>query len=249
MAHEIEIDSEADLGRTTFEAEDLYKQRTPITKPPAPRLQSRRASMQETPWTIKDSFNVETKDVVQRCIHTLIPTVNFFDVVDDRPDLYGPFWITTTVIQALFFSNSITEYARYATGHGTSGYSIKKLISAASIIYGYTTIIAVLLWGILVWNKCNPKLLDCLCLYGYANIVWLPVSLATPPFGLLSTLASHIVKYVLTGIGLLISIVFLTRNLYPICQQAGSNLCKLLLFGIIVFHCLLALSLQLIFFS
>ncbi|EPX74992.1 rab GTPase binding protein [Schizosaccharomyces octosporus yFS286] len=249
MNENYNIEPDAELGRTTFEDDNLLKQHTPISKPISPRLHARRASMQEPTWTIKDSFRVTTKDVVQRCIHTLIPTANFFDVIDDRPDLYGPFWITTTVVQALFFSNSITDYVRHLTGSIDNPYSIGKLVSATSIIYGYTAIASVILWGFLVWNKCNPKLLDCVCIYGYANISWLPVSLMTPPFSLLSSFISHIVKWILTSVGLGISLVFLIRNLYPVCQQAGTYLCKLSIAGVIVLHVLLAITLQLVFFK
>jgi len=39
-------------------------------------------------------------------------------VLDGNPDLYGPFWIATTVVVILFMTGTISEYlARLGKGH------------------------------------------------------------------------------------------------------------------------------------
>ena len=41
--------------------------------------------------------DVDTTEVLRRCTATIYPRANFLDVLEGNPDLYGPFWIATTV--------------------------------------------------------------------------------------------------------------------------------------------------------
>ncbi|RYO75487.1 hypothetical protein DL766_002574 [Monosporascus sp. MC13-8B] len=47
-------------------------------------------------------FDVDTSSVLARCWAALYPRANFLDVLEGNPDLYGPFWIATTVVLILF---------------------------------------------------------------------------------------------------------------------------------------------------
>lgn len=65
-------------------------------------------------WTLSfyaQFFDVDTSMVLARCWAALYPRANFLDVLEGNPDLYGPFWIATTVVFILFLGGTISQYA------------------------------------------------------------------------------------------------------------------------------------------
>lgn len=48
--------------------------------------------------------------MLTRCGAALYPRANFLDVLDGNPDLYGPFWIATTVVFILFVGGTVSQY-------------------------------------------------------------------------------------------------------------------------------------------
>lgn len=131
-------------------------------------------------WSISfyaQFFDVDTNEVLRRCRAVAFPYSNFLDVLDGNPDLYGPFWIATTVVVILFLTGTISQFlAREGKSH--FAYDFKLLSGAAGLIYGYTFVIPVGLWAALKWFKSeSANLLECVTLYGYANLVWYVVFL------------------------------------------------------------------------
>ena len=64
-------------------------------------------------WTLSfyaQFFDVDTSTVLHRCKSAIYPRANFLDVMDGNPDLYGPFWIATTVVVILFLTGTISQY-------------------------------------------------------------------------------------------------------------------------------------------
>ena len=68
---------------------------------------------------IRPYFKVTFNDVKTRIISSFLPINNsFFDIAIDHPDLYGPFWIYTTLIYVIaaggalsyYFTNSVNNY-------------------------------------------------------------------------------------------------------------------------------------------
>ena len=72
-------------------------------------------------WTISfyaQFFDVDTNEVIRRCMAALYPRANFLDVLEGNPDLYGPVWIATTVVMILFLTGTISQYlSRRGQGH------------------------------------------------------------------------------------------------------------------------------------
>ena len=62
---------------------------------------------------------------------TLYPRTNFLDVLDGNPDLYGPFWIATTVVVILFLTGTISQYLAQ-TGKGHFAYDFRLLSGTSS---------------------------------------------------------------------------------------------------------------------
>lgn len=58
-------------------------------------------------------FDIETTDVSKRIFYSLLPIkTNFLEIIQDNPDLYGPFWIYTSLIFAIAASGNISQYLK-----------------------------------------------------------------------------------------------------------------------------------------
>ena len=56
-------------------------------------------------------FNVEIDDIKKKLIHSLIPfKKGFYELAENTPDLYGPFWIYTTLIFIVVVSSNISAF-------------------------------------------------------------------------------------------------------------------------------------------
>jgi hypothetical protein len=80
-------------------------------------------------WTLSfyaQFFDVDTISVLSRCWAALFPRANFLDILEGNPDLYGPFWIATTVVFILFLGGTISEYQTW-TEAGHYAYNFKLL--------------------------------------------------------------------------------------------------------------------------
>ena len=56
-------------------------------------------------------FNVETDDIMKKLKSSLIPiNKTFSEEVEQNPDLYGPFWLLTTLILATVVTANFSRY-------------------------------------------------------------------------------------------------------------------------------------------
>jgi hypothetical protein len=97
---------------------------------PAPATSnSAAASGKRYLWTLSfyaQFFDVDTSTVLNRCLATIYPRTNFLDILDGNPDLYGPFWIATTVVMILFLTGTISQYLN-SQGEKHFAYDFKLL--------------------------------------------------------------------------------------------------------------------------
>jgi len=125
-------------------------------------------------------FNVNTKEVAHRIGRSLFPfPPRFFEVIQDNPDFYGPFWIASTLVFMMAAAGNVASYLS-ALRSDTSDkwdFDTKKLSVAAGVIYGYLSIVSLVLFGISKWNKMELKLLNIVCIYGYSFFIYVPVSI------------------------------------------------------------------------
>ncbi|GAO15738.1 hypothetical protein UVI_02043330 [Ustilaginoidea virens] len=118
------LGSAGDLGHTDLQ-EDLEfhtsnfneashggrKNASPGLPPPATASSS--SPSKRFLWSVSfysQFFDVDTSAVLQRCWAALFPRANFLDVLEGNPDLYGPFWIATTVVLILFLGGTISDW-------------------------------------------------------------------------------------------------------------------------------------------
>ncbi|KAI4923970.1 hypothetical protein J4E85_008128 [Alternaria conjuncta] len=260
----VDVDQEGDLGHTDLQEDLEFHSSNFDTQPTgrgAPKIQPDSTSgsflpgpsTSSTPptsrkhylWSLNfyaQAFDVDTAEVLRRCTSTLYPRANFLDVLEGNPDLYGPVWIATTVIVILFLTGTINQYLAQK-GEEHFAYDFKLLSGAAGLVYGYTAFVPVGLWGVLKWyGSESANLMECACLYGYANLVWIAVSLvAWSPWGILN--------FTVVALGLAASAFFLLRNLYPVLSTTEAKTSKILLIVVFVLHAGFAIAIKVLFFA
>jgi hypothetical protein len=213
-------------------------------------------------WTLSfysQFFDVDTSSVLSRCWAALYPRANFLDVLEGNPDLYGPFWIATTVVFILFLGGTISKYLAESVPDTRFAYDFKLLsgmhpmpqtpnaadivTGSAGLIYGYTLVIPVALFLALKYSGSEAaNLLECWALYGYSNLIWIPVALISwSPLTLLN--------WIFVGVGFGVSVAFLLRNLYPVLSATDKQRSKLLLIFVVVLHAALAIAIKFLFFA
>ncbi|KAJ4354251.1 uncharacterized protein N0V89_005985 [Didymosphaeria variabile] len=210
---------------------------------PAPASSS--SSRKHYLWTLSfyaQAFDVDTAEVLRRCTATLYPRANFLDVLEGNPDLYGPVWVATTVVVILFLTGTINQYLA-SEGKQHFAYDFKLLSGAAGLVYGYTGVVPSGLWAVLKWyGSESANLMECICLYGYANLVWIPVAVAS-----ISTI--NILNFVFVALGFAASVFFLLRNLYPVLSSTEAKTSKILLIVVLVLHAGFAIAIKVLFFA
>ncbi|RYP82680.1 hypothetical protein DL769_001587 [Monosporascus sp. CRB-8-3] len=261
----VDVDDEGDLGHTDLQ-EDLefhnsnFSETAPggtrkgpgasaasggLPPPATAGGSSSSPSSKRYLWTMSfyaQFFDVDTSSVLARCWAALYPRANFLDVLEGNPDLYGPFWIATTVVLILFLGGTISQYLA-SEGHGPFAYDFKLLSGAAGLVYGYTLVIPVVLFGALrYFGSESANLLECWALYGYANLVWVPVAL-------ISWSGIGVLNWVFVGVGFGLSVSFLLRNLYPVLSATDRQTSKVLLILVVALHFGLSLAIKILFFA
>ena len=196
-------------------------------------------------WTLSfyaQFFDVDTSEVLRRCSSSLYPRASFLDILDGNPDLYGPFWIATTLVFILFIAATISQYL--SRNHDIHfEYNFALLSGAAGLIYGYTGFVPVGLWALLRWFGAeSATIVECWALYGYANVIWIPVAI-------ISWSPISILNYVFTGIGFLVSVVFLVRNLWPVVSVTDAKISRVLVVAVVLLHAGLAIAIKITFFA
>lgn len=196
-------------------------------------------------WSIQfyqQFFDVDTSAVLSRCWAALYPRANFLDVLEGNPDLYGPFWIATTVVFILFLGGTISQYLA-VKGTSSFAYDFTLLSGAAGLIYGYTLAIPVILFlALRYFGSESANLLECWALYGYSNLIWIPVAIV-------SWSRIDILNYVFVAVGFGYSVAFLLRNLYPVLSATDRQTSKALLIVVVVLHFALAVTIKFLFFA
>jgi len=156
-------------------------------------------------------FDVDTTEVGARIVRSLVPfSYKFMDSVAQNPDLWGPFWIPTTLI---FFIAAASNFAAWIHDRDHFSYDFETVTVGAGTIYGYVGLAPIILWAIFKWLEVPVTLLQNVCIYGYSLFVFLPVSA-------LCILPLEWLRWVLICSAAALSITFLLMNFAaPIAQN------------------------------
>jgi protein YIPF1/2 len=126
-------------------------------------------------------FNVDTVDVKERLIRSIqgFKQHDFVEYISQKPDLYGPFWIYTTLI---FIIGATANFASYLSFVATKknpvwNYDFTLLTGAAALIYGFGIGVSAGLWIVCRYFRIPFNLLQSACVYGYAHSVYIAAAI------------------------------------------------------------------------
>ncbi|KAL5566097.1 hypothetical protein UlMin_029261 [Ulmus minor] len=204
---------------------------------------------QQTGWfrtftvaAYKPYFDVDTTDVLDRIKHTLFPFSGAFnEKTDGNPDLYGPFWICTTLIFVAASIGTFVTYVAHKLKNKEWDYDINLVTWSAGVFYGYVTIVPIGLYVILKYFSAPSGLVHLFCLYGYSLFVFIPALC-------LSVVPLEIFRWVIAGVAGFMSATFVANNLRAHIESAGRRW-FLIVAGIFLLQLALAVVLKLYLFT
>ncbi|KAM9322563.1 protein YIPF1 [Pholidichthys leucotaenia] len=197
-------------------------------------------------------FDIETHHVKERIIGSMLPwpRKNFIHVyLRGNPDLYGPFWICTTLVFVMaitgnlstFLVNSWKPEYKYSPEFG-------KVSIAATAIFSYAGLVPLGLWGLLLWrnnkimNLVSYSFMEIVCVYGYSLSIYIPaVVLWTFPIEWLRWCS------IVVALGLSCSVLVMT--FWPAVRDDHPRVMIAILSGIVLLNILLAIGCKTYFFS
>ncbi|CAM8969095.1 unnamed protein product [Rhodiola kirilowii] len=187
-------------------------------------------------------FDVDTTDVLERIKDSLFPFKgSFTEKTSTNPDLYGPFWICTTLIFVAAAIGTFVTYLAHKIKNQEWNYDINVVTWSAGLFYGYVTVIPICLYLILKYFSAPSGLVQLFCLYGYSLFIFIPAMC-------LSVVPYDIFRWVVAGVSGFMSATFVALNLRTHIKSAGENW-VLIVAGIFLLQLALSVVLKLYLFT
>jgi hypothetical protein len=206
-------------------------------------------------------FNVDTDEVLSRIFRAvaLFFKGDFNDHVGGNPDLWGPFWIASTLVFISAAAGNLASYIHFRKSGGGGGaappappgddafsagwyYDVDKVGGSMALFYGYVGVVGMALWVILRWGfKASVSLASIWCLYGYCLASFIPMAA-------LCVLPMEAVRWSLVGVATASSAVFLVLNFRSLVIEAAGARAVPVLLVMVGLHAALGLALKLYFF-
>ncbi|XP_063084765.1 protein YIPF2 isoform X1 [Cavia porcellus] len=169
--------------------------------------------------------------------------------LQNRPDLYGPFWICATLAFVLAVTGNLTlvlAQRRDPSIHYSPQFH--KVTVAGITIYCYAWLVPLALWGFLRWRqgvreRVGPySLLETVCVYGYSLFVFIPMVV-------LWLIPVPWLQWLFGALALALSTAGLVLTLWPVVREDTRLVAAALLSTVVLLHALLALGCKLYFFQ
>ena len=129
---------------------------------------------------VQSYFDIETDDIIKRLLASLIPcNKNFINIVEKKPDLYGPFWIYTTLIFIIASAGSLTQYIH---GADQEDYFQKFIPIAGGVIYGVGFCLPLIVKALMYVFGSETSFVLVLCIYAYSFTIYAPIFILCIPF-------------------------------------------------------------------
>ena len=206
-------------------------------------------------WSIKyyqPLFDVDTLQVLNRIKSALLPRPKgaFFELVAPNPDLYGPFWISTTLIFTMAMTGNLASFISFqpTVAQPKWTYNFNQLTLAGSVVYSYVTLLPLLFWLLLRYYEASKKLVDVICIYGYTLSAFVPISI-------LCVIPNNFLRWLLVLAGGAVSAVFLLSNFhshladcFPYGEGDAKRKMYLMLGSMSLFHVILLFLFKIYFF-
>lgn len=195
----------------------------------------------------QNHFDVDTDQVLSRLYGAVVPfPKNFLQHhVNGKPDLYGPFWICTTLVFSIAISGNLANYIQAGAANENYHwkYDFHAVTLSATVIYSYAWIVPLGLWGVFKWmvpEEHRLSFLDLLCVYGYSLTIYIPVSV-------LWVIQVSWLQWFLALAGAGLSAMVLVTSIWPAVSQIEAR--RFVVLGIVLMlHVVLAAGFMLYFF-
>ena len=188
----------------------------------------------------KQYFKITTKEIENRIISSLKPINNsFYEEAINKPDLYGPFWIYTTLIFSIAAGGSLSKYFNNIS---TENFFQKFVPIAGSLIYIIGFGFPFLLYlGIRIFGEKIPYF-TIVCIYGYSHTCFIPVML-------ICSCGVGFIQWIFLLYGSINSTMFVVINFWKELQKCEQKKKYGLLGLIIIVQFILFLVFKLYFFD
>ena len=123
-------------------------------------------------------FDVDTAIVLGRIKAGASPWKSedlFASTQDAQPDLYGPFWIATTLIFFIAGESNLNAYLASASGKWEPNFTLLSL--AATVVYVYVFLVPAAVWAAAKYSGVSASLVKLIALFGYALAYFVLASL------------------------------------------------------------------------
>jgi len=155
-------------------------------------------------------FNVDTLEVLQRARVPFVPFLfpSFFELIEDKPDLYVPFWGATTLVFLMGIMGNFASWAAHEATDSIWHYDFSLVTSAAAFIFGFLGVSALAAWATLRYQGIPFAFMKLLCMFGYSILPFCPATiLCALPFSWL--------QWTAVVLAAALSSVFLIRAAVP----------------------------------
>lgn len=123
----------------------------------------------------KKYFQITSQDFLLRFLNSLIPFNNKFqNLVKDKPDLYGPIWIYSSLIIIISATGSLT---RTLQGNNNKNFFQEFVPIAGVVIYGVGFGLPILIAFLMKIFGTSLTFASVICTYGYSFSIFLPISI------------------------------------------------------------------------
>ena len=150
-------------------------------------------------------FRITTNQVEQRIISSFKPyNSKFYEEASNNPDLYGPFWIYTTLIFVIASGGSLSKYFN---GDNSKNYFQSFVRGAGSLIYIFGFGFPFLIWGYMKFIGEVISYFYILCIYGYSFSPFIPIII-------LCSCGINVIQWILLCYAIANSTLFVITNLW-----------------------------------
>eukprot|EP00771_Trimastix_marina_P000995 gnl/Trimastix_PCT/2036.p1 GENE.gnl/Trimastix_PCT/2036~~gnl/Trimastix_PCT/2036.p1 ORF type:complete len:268 (+),score=48.21 gnl/Trimastix_PCT/2036:616-1419(+) len=156
-------------------------------------------------------FNVDTTTILKRIAVSAIPyrpVLRQHIQASAYPDLYGPFWIITSLIFFMGMTGNIAAWTAFRPipAHPAWHYDFTKITFATFLLYPYSLLLPLAIWASIRFKQQGiASFGELYCLVGYSFAVYVPVAF-------LSLIPSLVVRWVVLLLALVLSTASLLAN-------------------------------------
>ncbi|KAI6184415.1 hypothetical protein M3Y97_00593800 [Aphelenchoides bicaudatus] len=192
-------------------------------------------------------FDVDTEQVQTRIINSAFPKKgsNFIrDHVQPSPDLYGPLWISITLV---FCASICGNFARYIDSLGETKFTsdFTYVTGISTIIACYVLLVPLALYILFYYRNTSIQYsyAELLTLYGYSLAIFIPVSV-------LWVLHFNWLRWTLIGVSIFLSGFVLGNTIFDAIKTDKNKVLVLgVVCGVVVLHAGLAIGMKEYYFD